>query len=1151
MRLIELAFDGYGPFKDLRLQFDPQAKIHIVYGANEAGKSSALQAISDLFYGAPRRGNSFLRQKDLRLGATLRGRNGQILQFTRRRGDKNVLLDASGAALPDDALAPFLGAATRDIFHRAFGLDAAALRAGGDEMLRAEGEIGASLFAAASGLRGLLDLRAGLDDEAEKIFDRKSAGHRSFYLALARFDAAKKQEKTALLSDATLKALKAGMAEAAEKIAAVEQEESRAQAERLRLERLRKAAPIVKKLAVLRANFAAFDELASFSPDWARRLAARLEARKAAGELAAQRMKTREAAGLALEAAHFDAELLAQADKIEAIIRDSGAYEKSAADLPRREEAARKARQLLGLRAQACGLAGQEELRAALPDAAALTRAEKRTARGREILAGKLEPQRALAEEESRLALLSAEQSPQADAASLREKLVAFGPLSNWDDSYREAARVCVDEARALKEKCARLTPPLESLENFARNPSPDAAAIEQAAQAFEAIEARESAARRKVEEAGESLAAARGRLRALERLGPVASLDALRQARESRDDAWRFLRAILNNEAPADSGLVSEKAEKFEALSAESDRRADALLTDAARVAAAEAEREKIATAQEEQIGAGAALAALAPERAQKQAEWARDWQKSGINPEEPRKMIVWRKDADALLEAREALAHQQATSDAWRQRLVEAQPGLEALAAECGLEPLQLDAAALARRIERQIGEIAKAQDVAREARAKIADAPIRIARLQQRLETLAAQEAQWREEWLAALRLLRLDEDASFDEAQARIALWRALPGELLDEEDKAQRVAAIARDIAQFEQKLDALLALCARDLPARPAEAAVARLRKTLTLAREKAALRAQAERTFRQADEAAQKAQVESAQALASLQGFCAEVGFDGDPAALAEKLARREDSAGAIQAEVERLALVADGFDESVLAREAENFDPDAAQIRLAEIERQSEARKIDAREIHAGLRAGESEWARLQTMAGAEAAIQARENARAEIVQDSRRWAVLKLAALLVDSGLGRHRDRRKDPLIARAGALFSILTEGRHVGLDQNFGEDDQLHLRARRADGAELELSALSEGARDQLYLALRLAFLEDYAARSEAPPFIGDDLFASFDDARLAAGLRTLEQASATIQPIIFTHHVHIVGIARERLGDAAQILRLE
>ena len=68
-------------------------------------------------------------------------------------------------------------------------------------MLRADGELGASLFAAASGLRGLLDLRDGLDTEAEKIFDTKKAGHRTFYQALDRFEAARKLEREALVSE--------------------------------------------------------------------------------------------------------------------------------------------------------------------------------------------------------------------------------------------------------------------------------------------------------------------------------------------------------------------------------------------------------------------------------------------------------------------------------------------------------------------------------------------------------------------------------------------------------------------------------------------------------------------------------------------------------------------------------------------------------------------------------------------------------------------------------------------------------------------------------------------------------------------------------------------------------------------------------------
>ena len=98
MRLLDLTFECYGPFQACDCISIRRRSVHIVHGPNEAGKSCALAGLGDLFYGAPRRaGISFLRPKDLRIGATLRGRNGQILQFTRRRGDKNTLLDAAGA----------------------------------------------------------------------------------------------------------------------------------------------------------------------------------------------------------------------------------------------------------------------------------------------------------------------------------------------------------------------------------------------------------------------------------------------------------------------------------------------------------------------------------------------------------------------------------------------------------------------------------------------------------------------------------------------------------------------------------------------------------------------------------------------------------------------------------------------------------------------------------------------------------------------------------------------------------------------------------------------------------------------------------------------------------------------------------------------
>ncbi len=1152
MRLLDLALDVYGPFKGLRLEFDPDAKVHIVHGANEAGKSSALAAIGDLFYGAPRREKiSFLRPKDMRLGATIKGRNGQMLQFFRRRGDKNTLLDAAGSPLPDDALAPFLGAATREIFHRAFGLDAQSLREGGDEMLHAEGEIGASLFAAASGLRGLLDLRKGLEEEADKIFGDRRAGHRAFYQALDRYDAARAREKSALVSESQLKAVNEAIETSAERIAEIEAAERQAQAERRRLERLRKAAPILRRLAALRAEGAVFSDLAAISPQAAANFSEKIAARDRAREQAEQARKKSEAARAEREAAQPDADVLAQGEAIEALIRASGAFEKSSGDLPKRETAWREARQKLDLLAQGCGLATLDEMRAAAPDSATLLRAERLAARGRDFALKRQQPERDLAEEESRLAALGAQQGealPEAEA--LREKLRAFGEVERLDAAFRDASRLRDDNARQLAEAQGRLSPPLPDLDLFARRPSPEASAIEQAARAFDDFSARDAAQRAKARQATEKLDLAQGQLRKLELQGPIASLAELRAVRARRDKSWRDLRGLFAA-PPPEPARLEDHARVFETFSAEADRNADALLAGAAQVAAAEAEREKIAVHHNEKNGAEAALRELEKEGARLRDDWAGAWQASGVTPAAPRDMLAWRAKADHLLAAREELARQKARAEELRLALDEARPGLEALAGECGLPPLTLGPGALARRIAARIGEIAQAQGAAREARVRLADAPERIARLKVQLARLAEEEAVWRNDWREALARLRLDADATFEEARERIALFRALPAELADEEQKARRVAAIRDDILSFEQGLDSLLALCGRDIPARPAEAAAAKLRDRLARARETAALRARAERALHEAEETMRQGDEALAQAEWQVENLRAEFGAAGDPEFLAARFSAREAAEREIKAQAENLALVADGLDEAALARQMEGFEADAAEIRLAEIARQSEEHTDLARKVFAEQSAKKAEWAALQESAGAEAAIFARESARADIHEQARRWATLKLAALLVDAGLARHRAERKDPLLARAGALFSSLTEGRYSGLDQTFGEDGELHLSARRADGQDLELRFLSEGARDQLYLALRLAFLEDYAARAEAPPFIGDDLFASFDDRRVTAGFHALAAASATIQPILFTHHEHILSVAEAALGRAVQVLRLD
>ena len=77
MRLQRLDLTRYGKFTDHSLDFGPRVAgrpdLHIVYGPNEAGKSTALSAILDLLYGIEMRSRyGFLHPyATMRIGAVL------------------------------------------------------------------------------------------------------------------------------------------------------------------------------------------------------------------------------------------------------------------------------------------------------------------------------------------------------------------------------------------------------------------------------------------------------------------------------------------------------------------------------------------------------------------------------------------------------------------------------------------------------------------------------------------------------------------------------------------------------------------------------------------------------------------------------------------------------------------------------------------------------------------------------------------------------------------------------------------------------------------------------------------------------------------------------------------------------------------------
>ncbi len=106
MRLRRLALTRYGKFTDRVIDFGPAVAgapdLHIVYGPNEAGKSTAFAGFLDLLFGIePQSRYNFLHPYDtMRIGGCLELPDG-AREVSRIKRKQNSLLDAGGQPVPE------------------------------------------------------------------------------------------------------------------------------------------------------------------------------------------------------------------------------------------------------------------------------------------------------------------------------------------------------------------------------------------------------------------------------------------------------------------------------------------------------------------------------------------------------------------------------------------------------------------------------------------------------------------------------------------------------------------------------------------------------------------------------------------------------------------------------------------------------------------------------------------------------------------------------------------------------------------------------------------------------------------------------------------------------------------------------------------
>ncbi|MSZ16148.1 MAG: AAA family ATPase [Actinobacteria bacterium] len=135
--------------------------------------------------------------------------------------------------------------------------------------------------------------------------------------------------------------------------------------------------------------------------------------------------------------------------------------------------------------------------------------------------------------------------------------------------------------------------------------------------------------------------------------------------------------------------------------------------------------------------------------------------------------------------------------------------------------------------------------------------------------------------------------------------------------------------------------------------------------------------------------------------------------------------------------------------------------------------------------------------------------------------------RHLTLSQAHQLLGAAIDEHERDNQDPVVAKASALIAAVVPDWGTVIKTR-DDDNKFVIQRISADGR-INERAISDGGRALLYLAIRLAFAEQYAQEKQiALPIICDDPLIHFDDKRQKAAVQLLKMTSDRHQVVLFT-----------------------
>lgn len=1196
MRLNRFDLARYGKFTDKRLDFG-EAKpgtpdFHLVYGPNEAGKSTLFSAYLDLLFGIETHSAyGFLHPyPTMRVGGdiTIGADRHEVARLKRRQGS---LIGPDERVLVDTLFTPVLGAMDRQAYQMMFSLDDDSIERGGEAILKSEGELGALLFSASSGLSGI---GSGLDQlkaEAD-LFYRPQARKHELGAMKAEIEALREERKALNVAARDYGALTRQLETSTAAYDKALQARAATQAAIDEMERRLSAMPLLKRLRDLRTQLGTFDLADTPPKEWtglvgqlmleeaelsarAGRLDGELEQRRVAldgtpsdPDALAAGAEIAALAGSALEARYRTAQMdlagrIAERDRIDAEIVEN--------------------RSLLGLSRDV------DPLTLVLPpDKVAMlsTLVAERSGLDERLVAARREAEEAVHAHEAARSKLAgvAEGEPSPDADDERIMLLAMARAakqSALSARLRDAQREMAVAEAALAGALGRLAPWQGNIEALRRLDAPGS----------DAIDALRQAARRHADAAARTteqvrtvtleLAGQRAVLERMRRNEAVVSDEEASALRMARDAAWNEHRQRLDPETAdrfeaamqRDDTAGLQRLAQADRLSeirltersiAENEARLTALQMQLARIgddATALAGRiEAIAT----DLGTGEAdmveTGAARPRRHAAVSLGAAA--SSGRALAEPDDGVAdgplldldewlseldaiagWLDDRTAALEAADVLSERSAGLAVLTKEARE----LAGRLSQALKKPERIDVSAAA------IDELlVQAEDHAtalgerlahrRNALEALALAQERRSEREAARQAAEAAVAAWQAAWDEACEdtwLSSTETAVDVSRASALLPLIHAVSRLVESRRELDRRIEGMRRDQADYARMADRLVERMG-GAPAEDPLAFIAALADRLRQAKEAQAQRERLGLELARLEE--EMAELDGRLAVHSRRArdICEALGCETLAQAsfalqrYRERDDLRERADEAAQDLCRRmLAATAEEAEAALAATDESEVLAELAQLRARHEDQDREVREMHAARIKA---------ADALAAIGADGSVAALEERRRTLILDlaerAKSYLAIRAGIAAAEAALRLYRERHRSAMMRHASDAFRTISGGEYSGLSTVVEKDQEILVATAAAGGSKLARE-LSKGTRFQLYLALRVAGYHEVAANREILPFIADDIMETFDDNRSLNAFRLMAEMSRVGQVIYLTHHQHLCDIARQ------------